>query len=299
MKRNGWRVQIGANPIIWSNDDFVDLGGDIPLERCLAEMHQAGYAGAELGHKFPRTPDELGPLLSRFDLQLVSGWYSTGILERPFAEEERRFAAQLDFLARMGCRVAIVAECSRRIYHDPEAPLVFSGREHLLGADEWKTLASGLDALAQLSAQHGLRLVYHHHMGTLVQSRGEIDRLMSMTEHLGLLVDTGHLLFADVEPISVLRDHGPRVGHVHLKNVRANVVLRARAERHSFATAVRAGVFTVPGDGGFNFAPVLDSLRGAGYEGWLVVEAEQDPRRAPPYLNARLGRETLHELAGV
>jgi inosose dehydratase len=299
MQRNGWRVRIGANPIIWSNDDFVDLGGDIPLERCLAEMHAAGYAGSELGHKFPRTSDALTPLLRRFDLQLVSGWHSTYLLDSSFAEEERRFAAHVDFLASMGCKIVIAAECSRRIYQDPERPLVFENREKLLRDSDWIRLANGLDALAQMAVHRGLHLVYHHHMGTVIQDAHEINRLMAMTRHVRLLLDTGHLLFADVNPLHVLEQHRRRVGHVHLKNVRAEVVLRARAEKQSFAKAVRGGVFTVPGDGGYDFAPILDLLRRSGYEGWLVVEAEQDPRQAPPLHNARLGRETVLQLAGV
>ena len=298
-KRNGWQVRIGANPIIWSNDDFVDLGADIPLERCLAEMHAAGYAGSELGHKFPRTPDTLVPLLRRFDLQLVSGWHSAYLLDSSFAEEERRFAEHVDFLARMGCKVVIVAECSRRIYQDPDQPLQFKNRAKLLRDAEWVRLAIGFVALAQMAGHRGLHLVYHPHMGTVIQDAHEINRLMAMTRHVQLLVDTGHLLFADVNPLHILKEHHRRVGHVHLKNVRAEVVLRARAEKHSFAKAVRAGVFTVPGDGGYDFAPVLDLLRQSSYEGWLVVEAEQDPRRSPPLHNARLGRETVLQLAGV
>ena len=299
MQRGSWQVRVGANPIIWSNDDFMDLGDDIPLERCLAEMHAAGYAGSELGHKFPKTPDALAPLLERFDLQLVSGWHSAYLLDSSFEEEERRFTSHVDFLARMGCRVVITAECSRRIYHDPKQSLVFTGRAKMLRDSEWMRLANGLDALARIAANRGLRLVYHHHMGTVIQNAHEIGRLMAMTRKVQLLVDTGHLLFADANPLQVLRDHRARLGHVHLKNVRAEVVMRAQAEKHSFATAVRAGVFTVPGDGGFDFAPVLDYLRAIGYEGWLVVEAEQDPRRAPPLQNARLGRETVLHLAGV
>lgn len=299
MGGNGWNVRVGANPIIWSNDDFLDLGEDISLERCLSEMHDAGYAGSELGHKFPRTQESLAPLLQRFDLQLVSGWHSMYLLERTFQEEERRIVAHLDFLANMGCQVAIVAECSRRIYPDPQQALVFEGRETFLSDREWIRLANGLDEMAQMAAHRGLSLVYHHHMGTVIQDRREIDRLMGLTQHVQLLLDTGHLLFADVDPLGVLEHHAGRIGHVHLKNIRPDIVLAARSERQSFATAVRAGAFTVPGDGGFDFAVFLESLRHHGYEGWLVIEAEQDPRFAPPLQNARLGRETLLQVAGI
>ena len=299
MGNTGWEIRIGVNPIIWSNDDFLDLGGDIPLERCLAEMQAAGYAGSELGHKFPRTPEALGSLLGRYDLQLVSGWHSLHLLERDLEAEERDFAAHVDFLARMGSGVAIVAECSRRIYHDPASPLRFDDREELLGVADWERLTAGLEALARVAAARGLQLAYHHHMGTVVQNRREIDELMRRTESLRLLVDTGHLVFADVDPIGVLRAYVDRVAHVHLKNVRPDVVTRARVEKWSFSQAVRAGIFTVPGDGGIDFAPLLELLRRSGYKGWLIVEAEQDPRHSQPLHYARLGRDTLRGLAGV
>jgi inosose dehydratase len=294
-----WQVQIGANPIIWSNDDFHDLGGDIPLERCLAEMRAAGYAGSELGHKFPRRPEILGALLGRYELRLVSGWHSLQLLERPLAEEKRRFAEHLDLLARLGSRVVIVAECSRSTYQDPLAPLRFEARDKLLDGADWRRLAAGLEELAELAAGSGLQLAYHHHVGTVIQDRREIDQLMRRTERLRLVADTGHLVLADVEPLAVLGAHHARIAHVHLKDVRPEVVMRARSERMSFSAAVRAGAFTVPGDGAIDFGRILGSLRRTGYEGWLVVEAEQDPRRSLPLHYARLGREHVRRLAGV
>lgn len=290
------RVRVGVNPIVWSNDDFRDLGGDISLERCLAEMKQAGYAGTELGHKFPRDADTLSPLLDRFDLQLVSGWHSLHLLERDFEAEARDFTRHVELLERLGSRVVIVAECSRRIYDDPTRPLHFAERDGLMSTAEWERLAHGLDHLSRLSRQRGLELVYHHHMGTLVQTRDEIDKLMERTRDMRLLVDTGHLTFADADPVGVLRDHVARVGHVHLKDVRAHVLMRARSERQSFSAAVRAGVFTVPGDGNINFGPIIGLLGQHGYRGWLVVEAEQDPRHAHPLHYARMGCEHVRQL---
>ena len=295
--RNGsWQVRIGINPIVWSNDDFRDLGGDIPLERCLAEMQQAGYAGSELGHKFPKSADTLSFLLDRYDLQLVSGWHSLHLLERDFDAERRDFEKHLELLRRLGSEVVIVAECSRRIYDDPDRPLHFDARDNLMSAADWQRLAEGLDRLAVVSRDAGLQLVYHHHMGTLVQNRSEIDELMRRTRDTRLLVDTGHLTFADVDPLAVLCDHADRVAHVHLKDVRPDVLMRVRAERHSFSTAVRAGVFTVPGDGGIDFAPLFDVLRAHGYRGWLVVEAEQDPRHSQPLHYARMGWDYIRQL---
>lgn len=292
-------VRIGANPIIWSNDDFHDLGGDIPLERCLSEMRQAGYSGTELGHKYPRDPEQLQALLQRFDLQLVSGWHSLYLLERPFEDELERFREHMTFLQGLGSTVVIVAECSRRCYDDPQAALRFADRASLMSEKESRTLYEGLDALAAEAAGCGMKLVYHHHMGTLVQDGDEIDCLMQGTKLLRLLVDTGHLAFAGVEPLAVFRDHASRIAHVHLKDVRQDVVRRVRQSGGSFATAVRNGVFTVPGDGSLDFEPIFAALQRMAYEGWLVVEAEQDPDISPPMLYAARGREYLRRSLGL
>jgi inosose dehydratase len=295
----GLDVQIGANPILWSNDDFHDLGGDIPLEQCLREMHDAGYAGTELGHKFPRRPETLAPLLRAHDLQLVSGWHSLHLLEQTLAVEAQRFAAHLDLLQALGSRIAIVAECSRRVYHDAAQPLAFETQRTRLAPAEWERLAHGLEALADAAAARGMRLAYHHHVGTVVQDEPEIEELLRRTTRTWLLADTGHLAFAGVDPRALVRRHAARVAHVHLKNVRPEVVARARRETLSFAAAVRAGVFTVPGDGGLDFGPILEVLAEPGYSGWLVVEAEQDPKQAPPFATAQRARAYLRLITGL
>lgn len=294
----GLDVRLGVQPILWSNDDFPELGGDATLEGCLLEMQQAGFEGTELGHLFPRRADLLRPLLERFGLRLASGWHSLHLLDQPFEAEAARLAAHLDLLAALGCRVAIVAECSGRTYTDPGAPLQLDAARPGLDAAGWERLAHDLDRLAAFAAGRGLRLAYHHHAGTVVQSEADLDTLMQRTSELQLLYDTGHLALAGAEPLRVLRRHAGRVAHVHLKDVRPEVVQRVRAEGLSFAAAVRAGVFTVPGDGGLDFEPLLAVLAAHGYRGWLVVEAEQDPRLAPPLHYARLGRAHLHRLLG-
>jgi inosose dehydratase len=292
-------VRIGANPIIWSNDDFQDLGGDIPLERCLEEMHQAGYSGTELGHKYPRQAPALRNLLERFDLQLVSGWHSLYLLDNAVEDERQRFATHRDFLRDMGSTVVIVAECSHRCYNQPGAPLQFEGRQDLLKDDDWQRLCRGLDMLADDAARCGMKMVYHHHMGTVVQNGDEIDRLLQGTSALRLLADTGHLVFAGVDPQDVFRRHASRIAHVHLKDVRQEVVDDICSQRGSFDVAVRNGVFTVPGDGSIDFAPVFATLQEMQYEGWLVVEAEQDPDLSPPLLYAARGREYLRRCLGI
>jgi len=293
------KIRIGVNPIIWSNDDFLDLGAEIPLERCLQEMQQAGYAGTELGHKYPRDPQSLQPLLEKFDLQLVSGWHSLALLDNPLDVEMQRFQEHLAFLQKMGSQVVIVAECSRRVYNEPAVALQFEGRDALMSANDWDRLCHGVEALAERAAGQGMTLVFHHHMGTVVQNRAEIDRLMQGTQALQLLVDTGHLAFAGIDIGAIFQDYGERIGHVHLKDVRQEVVQRTQQTQSDFATAVRNGVFTVPGDGSLDFAPVFAHLARLKYDGWLVVEAEQDPNISPPLLYAARGREYLRKAIGI
>lgn len=296
---SGWQVRVGVNPIGWTNDDFHDLGDATPLEHCLADIRRAGFAGTELGRKFPRTPAALQELLGVHGLALVSGWHSTYLLEREVGAEIAALDRHLDLLAALGTDVAIVAECSRRIYDDGSKPLVWARNGGALSAGDWQRLVRGLDELAAHAAGRGFRLAYHPHMGTVIQSESEIDTLCECTQGLGLLVDTGHFAFAGADTMALLRRHAGRVAHVHLKNVRPEVATAARRGGWSFERAVRAGVFTVPGDGGLDFAPVLGALQQSKYRGWLVVEAEQDPALAPPFEYAVRARAHLREVAGI
>ena len=293
------RVRIGAQPIIWSNDDFFDLGGAISLERCLNEMKEAGYAGAELGRKFPAAAGALKTVLQAHGLELISGWHSTYLASRDFKEEKAGFIRHLDLLAEMKCGVVIVAECTGRTYHQPAAALGRGSCDDVLDAAAWEKVFRGLDALGRLAQERGLKLVYHPHMGTVVEGRPEIDRLMDSTRLVSLLADTGHLAFAGLEPLEIFRQYRERIAHVHLKNVRPDVVREAVAKKLSFKQAVQAGVFTVPGDGGIDFAPLFAVLADANYSGWMVVEAEQDPAKAPPLEYAKAARDYIRRATGL
>lgn len=290
-------VRIGINPITWSNDDLPELGGATPLETCLVEARQAGYAGIELGNKFPRHAETLRPLLDRHGLALVSGWYSGRLLERSVAEESAAIEAHLALLAAMGCGVLIFAETTGSIAGAQASKL---SRRPRLAVSEWDGFGAKLTALAEHVATRGLALVYHHHMGTIVESAAEIDRLMECTgAAVGLLLDTGHLAYAGADPLAVARRHVGRVNHVHCKDVRSAVLDRARRDDTSFLDAVVAGVFTVPGDGAIDYRPLLALLAEARYQGWLVVEAEQDPAKAHPLTYARMGFDYLNQAAAV
>lgn len=286
-------VRLGTNPIGWSNDDLRELGSATPLETCLAEARQAGFTGIELGHKFPRDAAVLGPVLQRHGLALVSGWYSANLLQRDAAAELIAMRPHLTLLQSLGCTVLILAETSNAIHGDRFAPL--SDRPVLPDAG-WASFAGRLTALAGAAAGEGLAVAYHHHMGTIVQTEAEIDRLMETTgPPVKLLLDTGHAVFAGADPVALARRHRGRIAHVHCKDVRGPVFDTARRVDMSFLDAVVAGVFTVPGDGLVDFRAVLGEL--PGYSGWLVVEAEQDPAKAHPLTYAKLGFNNLARLA--
>jgi len=280
-------VRLGVSPIGWSNDDLPELGDDIRLETCLDEAREAGFAGIELGHKFPRDAASLRPLLARYDLALVSGWYGGRLLERTLAAEIHAIGAHLGLLSQMGCAVMVFAEVSGSIAGDKSCPL--SARPHL-GPGDWRDFGAVLTRLAEHCSRSGVRIAYHHHMGTVVESEDEIDRLMAATgDAVGLLLDTGHLVFAGADPKAIATRHCRRINHVHCKDVRPEILDRVRDADLSFLDAVLDGVFTVPGDGIIDFTSVLRALAPSGYAGWLVVEAEQDPVKAPPLAYARKG----------
>jgi inosose dehydratase len=287
-------VRFGINPIVWSNDDLQALGGETPLEVCLAEARTAGYAGIELGHKFPREAKKLAPILSQHQLALVSGWHSGHLGKLSIDDELRALAPHADLLAACGAGVLIYAECTGTVHPRIDAPLLDRPQ---LDAAGWKRLAAGLERVAAALAPKKLRIAYHHHMGTVVQTEDEIDQLMQSTpESVGLLLDTGHLTFAGGDPKRVAEKWAKRITHVHCKDVRREV-LDSLDHTASFLDAVVAGAFTVPGDGAIDFEPVFAVRKRAGYGGWLVVEADQDPAKAPPLEYATKGLAYLRDRA--
>ncbi|MBI1773841.1 MAG: myo-inosose-2 dehydratase [Proteobacteria bacterium] len=288
-------VRIGINPITWSNDDLPELGGDTPLEVCLAETKQAGYAGTEMGGKFPNRSSALRPILDKHGLKFVSGWYSAKLLERDAKAEIVAIADHLSLMAEMGCAVMVFAEGSGTTQADRKQP---ASRHRMIGESEWPDYARRLDAVAEHMAARGVKLAFHHHMGTPVQTEAEIDRLMQATgPAVGLLLDTGHATYADIDSLQLARRYAKRIVHVHCKDVRRPVLDAALKRDKSFLDAVLDGVFTVPGDGNVDFPPVLKHLSQEGYAGWLVVEAEQDPAKAHPLTYAKMGYDNLSRMA--
>ncbi len=291
---------VGANPIIWSNDDFDDLAGDVPLDTILGEMRSAGFAGSELGHAYPRTPVALAEPLARHHLRLVSGWHSTYLASADLAIEERNFRAHLTLLKTLGARVAIVAECTRCIHGNRDAALSFDDQPGpRLTEAEWPRFIAGMKHLAAVATTEEIRIVYHHHMGTVIQGEADLDRLLASVPEISLLLDAGHLAFAGIDPVAVAQRYSARIGHVHLKSVRTEVLARVQREGWSFYRAVANGVFTVAGDGCVNYPAIFAILAAADYRGWLVVEAEEDPIKVPALPKAKAARDYVRKQAGV
>ena len=291
---NGWNVRIGINPISWSNDDLPSLGGETPLETALSEGRRIGYQGFELGNKFPRESKALARVLAAHDLALVSGWYSGRLAQRSVDEEIAAADAHLRLLADNGAAVMVYGEVADTIQG---APVPLYKRPRFTDDDAWSRYAERLTAFARHTLSHGVRVAYHHHMGAYVQAPEDVDRLMARVgDEVGLLFDTGHMTFAGGDPVAMLDKHIARVCHVHCKDVRPDVLRLARNRSWSFLEAVINGAFTVPGDGVVDFPAVLARLRAHGYEGWLVVEAEQDPSVAPSYRYADMGYRHLRAL---
>ena len=290
-------IKIGINPISWSNDDLPSLGGETPLEVALTEGKAIGYQGFELGNKFPRQSAALRKVLSQHGLELVSGWYSGQLARRSAEEETRAVEAHLQLLADNGAKVMVYGEVADSIQGNA-SPLYKRPRFYHPG--QWRDYADKVTTLARYTLSRGVRLAYHHHMGSYVETPSDVDQLMALVgDEVGLLFDSGHMSFAATDENAapaMLAKHVRRVCHVHCKDVRPQVMRMARNRNWSFLESVINGAFTVPGDGGIDFRMLLKLLHDNAYRGWLVVEAEQDPVVAPSYEYADKGYRHLRGL---
>jgi inosose dehydratase len=290
-------VRFGVSPIAWINDDLPALGGDTPLETVLTDAQQLGFSGIELGGKFPREPHVLKALLSKHRLALVGGWYSASLLTRSAEAEIEALQPHLALLQAMGSGVFIAAETSNAIHGNRALPLSATPR---LADSDWKQFGRKLTDVAEYVARSGLRMAYHHHLGTVVESQRDVERFLESTApSVGLTVDTGHAALGGVDTLTLIRENPERVVHVHCKDIRSTVYRQLRSENGSFLSGVLKGMFTVPGDGDLDFASVMQALAQVGYSGWIIVEAEQDPAVANPRAYAGLGLATLRRRAAA
>ncbi len=290
-------ILYGANPIAWSNDDDQSLGAEISMAQCLDEAAAIGFDGIEKGHKLPTTPEGIAAELGARGLRYVSGWHSTNLLVNTLDQEKAAMQPYLDLLRAVGSKVIIVCETSNAVHGADDTPV---NAKPVLPPADWPVFGAGIEALAQFAQAQGITLVYHHHMGTIVERPEEIDLLMAHTgPATHLLFDTGHCYYGGGEPASVARKHAARIAHIHAKNVRPDVMAAVRNGNLSFLEGVRRGSFTVPGDpeGAVDFAPILCIAAEAGYQGWLVIEAEQDPAVRNPLHYQTMGLAALKQMA--
>jgi inosose dehydratase len=274
-------IHLGVSPLSWTNDVLAELGGDISLETCLKDAAEIGYEGVEMGRKFPREGQKLSAILLGYGLRLVGGWHSGFLTERSVEEEWKAAADHVRLLKDCDSQVLVYGECGLMTGASPwDEPLSKGPR---LGEIDLPAYAGKLREFATRLKETGITLAYHYHLKMLVETAAEIDAFCeSAGEQVGLLLDTGHAYAAGADYSGILRKFPSRIVHIHLKDVRRGVLERARNNDWSFNSAVREGMFTVPGDGDMDFAPIADFIRTSGYRDWVVVEAEQDPAKAPP-----------------
>ncbi|MBE6975174.1 MAG: myo-inosose-2 dehydratase [Ruminococcaceae bacterium] len=297
---SGKNVKLGIAPIAWTNDDLPELGGENTFQQCVSEMALAGFTGSEVGNKYPRDPAVLKPMLDLRGIEICNAWFSTFLISKPYEETAAEFEKHVAFLAAMGAKVVGVSEQSHSTQGIQTQP-VFEGKYEMNDA-EWAALCDGLNRLGRLSLEkYGVALTFHHHMGTVVQSAAETDRLMAGTDpkYVSLLFDSGHFAYCGEDPAALVKRYAKRIRHVHLKDIRPDVVAAVRENRWSFLEGVRQGAFTIPGDGCVDFDPIFKTLAETGYEGYMVVEAEQDPAKANPLEYAIRARTFIREHTGL
>ncbi len=293
-------VKLGIAPIAWTNDDMPDLGAENTFEQCVSEMALAGFTGSEVGNKYPKDPEVLKKALELRGMEICNQWFSSFLLTKPFEEVERDCRAQLAFLKAMGSRIIGFSEQSYSVQGQMDTPVF--GHKYVLNEEEWKTLCDGLNRLGKIALEeYGISLTFHHHMGTVVQSLEETDRLMEGTDprYVSLLFDSGHFAYCGEDPVAIVKKYIGRIRHVHLKDIRPEVVKRVRDENLSFLQGVREGAFTIPGDGCVDFPAIFKVLEENDYHGYMLVEAEQDPAKANPLEYAIRARKYIKEQTGI
>ena len=294
------RVKLGIAPIAWTNDDLPELGKENTFEQCVSEMALAGFTGSEVGNKYPKDTDVLKKALDLRGVQICNAWFSCFFTTKPQEETIEEFIKHRDFLYEMGAKVI---GCSEQGHSIQGLNKPIFDEKPVFTNEEWEKLAKGMNRLAELAAEKGMKVSLHHHMGTGIQTPEEVDRFMEMTnDDVYLLFDTGHMYFSEgtQESVDAIIDkHVDRIVHVHLKDVREGVLKTLKEEKWSFLKGVNEGVFTIPGDGVVDFDHTFDVLAKVEYEGWMVVEAEQDPAKANPLEYAIKARKFINEKTGL
>lgn len=288
-------IRYACAPIAWTNDDLPELGSNNSFEQCISEMALAGYEGTEIGNKYPRDPKVLKSYLEPRGLSVASAWISLYLTSEPYEVTEEAFIKHRDFLYEMGAKVIVVSEQGNSIQGKLDKALF--KEKPVFTEEEWKLLVEGLEKLGKLAHEKDMEIVYHHHMGTGVQTTEEIDELMERTnkDNVSLLFDTGHLVVSGEDPIEIFKKYEDRIKHIHFKDVRQEITEAVDKDNQCFLDGVRKGMFTVPGDGVIDFEPILNLIYQSNYSGWIVVEAEQDPSLANPFIYAKKAKDYMSQ----
>lgn len=294
-------MKIGVSPIGWTNDDMPSMGADYTFERCISDMAKAGYQGCEIGVKFPRDIAYLKQCLASHQLQVCNQWFDFRLTTDTLEHNLQRLEAHISFLKQLGCETVgggeVGLSCQKKMDHS-----VYAHRGHFSSQRQRSEFYSALNECGAFIHSHGMRLAFHHHMGSVVQSLDDVLRLLDNTEeHVGLNYDSGHFAFALEDPIIALNEVKTRVNHIHLKNIRRSVLEKVKRKKWSFLKAVQEGVFTAPGDpdGDINFHDIFNILQDIEYSHWIVVEAEQDPAKADPFEYAMMARKLIKSRLGL
>ena len=294
------KVKLGIAPIAWTNDDLPELGKENTFRQCISEMALAGFQGSEVGNKYPKDVNELKWELDLRGMEICNQWFSMFLITQSFAEVEKSFREQLEYLKKLGAKVIGASEQSHSIQGLQDKPIF--GQKYEMNEQEWTVFCEGMNRLGKISKEeYGIALTFHHHMGTVVQTEQEVERMMDGTdpEYVSLLFDTGHFKYCGVDPLKMVEKYANRIKHVHLKDIRQEVVDKVKAEDKSFLDGVKMGTFTIPGDGCIDFEPIFKVLEEHNYCGYMLVEAEQDPALANPLEYAIRARKYIAEKTGL
>ncbi len=285
------KAKLGMSPIAWWNDDLKELSDDVSLEECLRQSRSAGFTGMEKGRRFPEDPKEMLPILRQADVTLCGGWFSGTLVNEGLSENKDRIHPMIELFKAVKAPCIVYGEVGLSIQGDRSKPLATKPK---LDDHDMKIYANKVTKFGEWCAERGMPLSYHHHMAAVVETETELDAFMNNSgQGIPLLLDAGHLAFAGGEPLRAIDKHHKRINHVHVKDVRMDVIKKLDRTKQSFLDAVALGAFTVPGDGSLDFAKIVQKFADYGYEGWFVVEAEQDPKKNPPLKMAEVGYAEL------
>lgn len=290
------KYQLAVSPINWRNDDMPDIGASNTLEKFFTEASAIGYDGVEMGTQYPRESQALQQLLAPFNLGLASGWFDLGLLQQPPVEQLQEITPHMELLRTLGCKVVVVCETQgTTVHNDITKP---ANDRHIMNTDEWRLFTKRLNEFALMMKDNGIPLTYHGHMATVIESGQDIDRMMEECPDVDLLFDSGHLAYGGTDPLAMWHKYESRINHIHLKDIRRSVVDMVRNDNKSLLDGVIAGSFTVPSDGDLDYDPIMQAIEQSSYNGWLVVEAEQDPAKAPADVYAKKAYDYIHKMLG-